>query len=242
MLTRCAVLLHRGSLPELTGCSESLPDDANALRLGTIWVTRMAKVRDDIESFAGGFGDRAPQAARQALEMCEHGEWGIGFEDLLSNLHEADLLLSDTELDKAEAITAALGQSVMQVEALRGLATDADGRRQAVVFTLAHMETVESLHDVLARAFDFPGFHGRNWDAFWDSITGLVQMPHVVQIWGWDVFSARLPRHASQFLRLMLDAQQQYPQTASAVLLYGPGDISIDASAELRRLSATGQP
>ncbi|MFE9574497.1 barstar family protein [Streptomyces sp. NPDC006692] len=29
----------------------------------------------------------------------------------------------------------------------------------------------------LEREFDFPYFYGRNWDAFWDAVTGLVEIP-----------------------------------------------------------------
>ncbi|WP_268800413.1 barstar family protein [Pseudomonas huanghezhanensis] len=39
------------------------------------------------------------------------------------------------------------------------------------------MASAEELHCVLRGALGFPGWQGCNWDAFWDAITGLIEMP-----------------------------------------------------------------
>ncbi|MCA9684709.1 MAG: barstar family protein, partial [Myxococcales bacterium] len=95
-----------------------------------------------------------------------------------------------------------------------------------------------ALHDLLALVCGFPSFYGRIWDAFWDAITGLVQMPHVVMIWDWDLLATRLPRSALSLLESLTSAREQYPETAAELRLHAEGDAVIDVAAEFRRLEA----
>ncbi|WP_406432574.1 barstar family protein [Streptomyces sp. NBC_01589] len=64
------------------------------------------------------------------------------------------------------------------------------------------------LHAVLAQALHFPGFYGMNWAAFWDAITGLVQIPDHLCFVGWNHLNNRVPRGATM-LRQALDRYQQ---------------------------------
>jgi RNAse (barnase) inhibitor barstar len=47
---------------------------------------------------------------------------------------------------------------------------------------LGSIESVEQLHDIFKDSFDFPEFYGKNWDAFWDMITGFVEMPEELRL------------------------------------------------------------
>ncbi|MEV5942307.1 barstar family protein [Streptomyces sp. NPDC051994] len=60
------------------------------------------------------------------------------------------------------------------------------------------------LHALLEREFDFPYFHGRNWDAFWDAVTGLVEIPDHLRFVGWVTLLERVPA-GGRMLRLQLD-------------------------------------
>lgn len=62
----------------------------------------------------------------------------------------------------------------------------------------------QQLHTALSQAFDFPSFYGMNWAAFWDAITGLVEIPDHVRFLGWGNLATRLPREAN-VLRDSLD-------------------------------------
>ena len=42
------------------------------------------------------------------------------------------------------------------------------------------------LHVLLKQELCFPDFYGMNWDAFWDAITGLVEIPDHLRFLGWD--------------------------------------------------------
>jgi ribonuclease inhibitor len=64
----------------------------------------------------------------------------------------------------------------------------------------------DQLHDLLAARLGFPGYYGRNWDAFWDCITDPEQseLPKVLRIRGWPTLCTRLPREA-ELLRKCLE-------------------------------------
>jgi RNAse (barnase) inhibitor barstar len=63
-----------------------------------------------------------------------------------------------------------------------------------MVIDLAGCETKESVHEVFKQELAFHDFYGANWDAFWDSITGLVEMPDEVRLLNWQGFAQACPR------------------------------------------------
>ena len=65
-------------------------------------------------------------------------------------------------------------------------------RVQLVEIDLRAITSAEELHSLLMESLNFPGWYGANWDAFWDAITGLVEMPYTVRFLGWAQFSQRL--------------------------------------------------
>lgn len=87
-----------------------------------------------------------------------------------------------------------------------------------VEIDLTHAGNSEELHRLLQNALHFPHWYGQNWDAFWDAITGLVEMPETLRVLGWSSLATRLPRDA-QFLRQCLtDMIAQYPLEAPRVI------------------------
>ena len=73
---------------------------------------------------------------------------------------------------------------------------DAMTRPQQIAIALGDVLTAEALHERLMTALNFPNFYGYNWDAFWDAITGLVPMPHVLRLEGWQHLVRHLPEEA----------------------------------------------
>jgi RNAse (barnase) inhibitor barstar len=90
-------------------------------------------------------------------------------------------------------------------------------RLVTVEIDLSKVMTTSDLHLELARALDFPDFYGQNWNAFWDAITGLVEMPRVLRFHGWEAFSDRLPRDAQMLRQCLDDMQREYPTLAAQV-------------------------
>jgi RNAse (barnase) inhibitor barstar len=71
-------------------------------------------------------------------------------------------------------------------------------------------EDERSLHALLAQALEFPNFYGMNWSAFWDAITGLVQIPTHVRFAGWEHLNDRTPHGAAMLRQALERYQHQY--------------------------------
>jgi ribonuclease inhibitor len=90
-------------------------------------------------------------------------------------------------------------------------------RLQVVKIDLSGAASSDELHSTLSVALGLPGWYGCNWDAFWDAITGLVQMPVQLKISGWDTLSRRLPGDAKLMQKCLADMKIEYPELASDV-------------------------
>jgi ribonuclease inhibitor len=66
------------------------------------------------------------------------------------------------------------------------------------------VSTREQLHQLLAEAFRFPGYYGRNWDAFDECIRDVELPPHV-EIRGIEALRRCLPREAELIDRCITD-------------------------------------
>ncbi|MEU1181239.1 barstar family protein [Streptomyces sp. NPDC005820] len=62
------------------------------------------------------------------------------------------------------------------------------------------------LHLLLKRELRFPDFYGMNWAAFWDAITGLVEIPDRLRFLGWDRLVEVVPQGAA----MLQDALDRY--------------------------------
>jgi ribonuclease inhibitor len=78
-----------------------------------------------------------------------------------------------------------------------------------VSINISDIKSIEELHQLLKSKLDFPAFYGMNWDAFRDSITGLVQMPDGLEIIGLEQFSKTFPKDAQIFIECLNDYNDQ---------------------------------
>ena len=76
--------------------------------------------------------------------------------------------------------------------------------KMSITIELDGINSEKDLQIILMKNLEFPDFYGKNWDAFWDTITGLVEMPDELIFIGWDTFSSILPKEA-EMLRKLLD-------------------------------------
>ena len=67
-------------------------------------------------------------------------------------------------------------------------------RKKYVVINVENITDSHELHKILKSELEFPHFYGMSWDAFWDAITGLVQLPEVTIIKGYKVLRGNLPQ------------------------------------------------
>ena len=90
-------------------------------------------------------------------------------------------------------------------------------RPALVTIDLSDINTARQLHASLAAALAFPSMYGMNWDAFWDAITGLVDMPQQLELVGWQAFVTRLPGDAAILQRILARMAQEMPAQAAHV-------------------------
>ncbi|RQT97095.1 ribonuclease inhibitor [Burkholderia cenocepacia] len=90
-------------------------------------------------------------------------------------------------------------------------------RDTRVEIELDDIESTEQLHVRLMKKLSFPDWYGRNWDAFWDAITALVDMPLILRLKGWSECERRFPRDAKLMRDCLQDMARQYPAFAPRV-------------------------
>ncbi|MFJ6295375.1 barstar family protein [Streptomyces griseoviridis] len=79
-----------------------------------------------------------------------------------------------------------------------------------ITIDVSEVTDERALHLLLKRELGFPDFYGMNWDAFWDAITGLVNIPDHVSFLGWEQLAADVPRGAAMLRRALDDYQATY--------------------------------
>lgn len=87
-------------------------------------------------------------------------------------------------------------------------------RRPLVEMDVSRVASIGDLHQQLARALGFPKFYGNNWDAFWDAITSLVNMPQHLIVHGWRNITDHWPDDAETMAQCLHDLNTQYPANA----------------------------
>ena len=90
-------------------------------------------------------------------------------------------------------------------------------RLDLIAVDLQEVKTEREMHAALADALGFPAWYGNNWNALWDAITGLVDMPIRLELRGWTSFERRLPEQAGYLQRLFAEMSSKLPSLASEV-------------------------
>jgi RNAse (barnase) inhibitor barstar len=83
---------------------------------------------------------------------------------------------------------------------------------------LSSIETEEQLHVLISSALSFPKFYGNNWDAFWDSITGLVELPTIIEFKGSQHLQLVLPSSYKQLQLCFTQLKREYPDINCSVV------------------------
>lgn len=83
--------------------------------------------------------------------------------------------------------------------------------KENMLIDLSYVESKDELHDTLALKLGFPDFYGKNWDAFWDCITDLVELPEQIIFEGTLALSQKLPKQVAQLQKCFEDLANEYP-------------------------------
>ena len=70
-----------------------------------------------------------------------------------------------------------------------------------------------ALHQLFKEQLGFEEWYGPSWDAFWDSVVAIVEMPPVLKLTNWEEFARCCP-HDMQILRQVMQdyAETMYPK------------------------------
>lgn len=92
-----------------------------------------------------------------------------------------------------------------------------DDRVGLITIDVSNVINVNQLHYVLKENLGFPDFYGMNWDAFWDAITGLAEMPKKLVLIGWGNVEKILPNDASLMKSLLEKLNAKHPSWSCEV-------------------------
>lgn len=87
-----------------------------------------------------------------------------------------------------------------------------ESRKRKVIIDVGNIETTKQLHVVLKESLDFPDFYGKNWNAFWDAITGLVMLPEILIFINWKNLEQCLPEDASYLRKTLNTYNEENPE------------------------------
>ena len=68
---------------------------------------------------------------------------------------------------------------------------------------LTGIRSKAALHQLFKAELQFPDWYGVSWDAFWDCIIAIVDMPMQLTLTNWDEFAQACP-HDMQILRQVI--------------------------------------
>ncbi len=81
-----------------------------------------------------------------------------------------------------------------------------------MIIDFININTKKELHLLLKKELLFPDFYGCNWDAFWDSITAIVEMPLNITFRNYHYLESILPVDAKIFRKCISDFLKEYNQ------------------------------
>lgn len=90
-------------------------------------------------------------------------------------------------------------------------AHEGDARKERVYLDVGIIQDSNGLHSLLKTELEFPNFYGMNWDAFWDAITGLIELPETLYFEGWDKLKTVLPQDAQILSALLSKFNEEHP-------------------------------
>ncbi|QHZ46558.1 barstar family protein [Bacillus sp. NSP9.1] len=91
-------------------------------------------------------------------------------------------------------------------------------RKEKITLDVSNIQDSNELHNTLKENFEFPDFYGMNWDAFWDAITGLVELPKTIIFEGWDNIEEKLPTDSQTLVNIFKEFNEEYPYMECEVL------------------------
>ena len=84
---------------------------------------------------------------------------------------------------------------------------------ETVTINMKNIKTPEEFQSAIKQMLGMPDFYGRNWNAYWDGITGLIELPNTLILDGWHEYKKIQQKDAEMFEGIMKDYNglEDYP-------------------------------
>ena len=83
--------------------------------------------------------------------------------------------------------------------------------KSILIINVKNVTSITELHKLLKSELSFPDFYGMNWDAFWDAITGLVELPNSIIFEDWSHLEDLFPEDTKIVKNLFIKMNGMYP-------------------------------
>ncbi|MVN77317.1 ribonuclease inhibitor [Hymenobacter sp. HMF4947] len=83
--------------------------------------------------------------------------------------------------------------------------------KRSVLIDLAGVESKVAIHEAFKQHLGFPTWYGVSWDAFWDAIIAVVEMPDEVILVHWQGFARACPKDMQILQQIIQDYHEQIP-------------------------------
>ncbi|UOQ69715.1 barstar family protein [Hymenobacter volaticus] len=76
---------------------------------------------------------------------------------------------------------------------------------------LTDITTKQDLHELFKAGLGFPEWYGSSWDAFWDCIVAIVELPESLTLQNWEDFAQACPRDMAILRQVIQDYEEYRP-------------------------------
>ncbi|UPM52665.1 barstar family protein [Gottfriedia acidiceleris] len=80
-----------------------------------------------------------------------------------------------------------------------------------LIIDVTKVRTNNELHTLLKEKLKFPSYYSEDWDAFWETITGIVELPNKIEFVGWSEMAKRLPEDSKIMKECLLEHNEEFP-------------------------------
>ncbi|PEC50262.1 barnase inhibitor [Bacillus sp. AFS077874] len=80
-----------------------------------------------------------------------------------------------------------------------------------VEIDVSNVRTTREFHLLLKKRLNFPNIYEENWEAFFDTITGRIELPNRIKFVGWTELESRLPEDTKIMKDYILEHNRDFP-------------------------------
>jgi len=83
--------------------------------------------------------------------------------------------------------------------------------QNSVTIDLAGIDSKVAIHQAFKQHLGFPDWYGPSWDALWDAIIAVVEMPDKVVLQNWQEFAEACPKDMHILRQIIHDYAEEMP-------------------------------